>query len=95
MVILSLAGSNKLTKKHVNKIRNDIDTSWKNLGKRLNLPAKTIRTIDVYGGDTCNKVSEMLDKWMKKEGDNATISCLADALKKIGKDSLAQKLLHM
>ena len=95
MVILSLAGSTKLTKKHVLKIRNDIDTSWKNLGKRLNLPKQTIRTIDVYGGETCKKVSEMLDEWMVKEGDNATISCLADALKKIGKESIAQKLLHM
>ena len=77
------------------KICGEVGTCWQDLGKTLKLPLGTLRRVDFNYKLSREKAREMLYMWMAKEGDNATVGKLADALRNIGRERIAEKLLSM
>ena len=77
------------------KICDEVGTCWQDLGKTLKLLPGTLRKVDFDYKLSREKAREMLYMWIAKEGDNATVGKLTDALRNIGRERIAEKLLGM
>lgn len=73
----------------------DIGSSWQDLGEALELGKAKLRKIDSRNKLNREKALAVLEMWMNEEGSDATVGRLEDTLKKIGKGSIADKLLGM
>ena len=71
----------------------DVGSCWDDLGIKLNLSAAVVRNVDADFRCSREKAREILQRWMEKQGDAATVGRLEDALLALEKKSIAQKLL--
>ncbi|XP_058943705.2 uncharacterized protein [Pocillopora verrucosa] len=84
-----------VTELQLSDISDDVGTCWRELGPKLDIPAAKIQNLD---NDYCcsrDKANALLLLWKQKEGRNALVGCLADALVSIGKKCIAEKLLGL
>ena len=82
-----------VTEKQVADISGEIGTCWRQLGPRLKIAESKIHTIDEEYRGNWHKAYALLILWKQTEGKNATVGHLADVLEKIGRTSIAEKLL--
>lgn len=80
------------TKGQLLEVCNDLGSCWSDLGEKLGLKSKTLDNIDNDYTLDKDKAKKMLSVWMGWKGNSATGKCLIDALEKIGKRDIAQKL---
>lgn len=81
--------------KLVRDICDNVGTCWDDLGIKLNLSAAVVRNIDADFRRCREKAREILQRWMEKQGDAATVGRLEDALLAIGQKACAEKLLAL
>ena len=68
---------------------------WKPLGILLEIPEGTLATIDERKmGDPQQCLLEMLEWWLKRMDPPATWSAIAEAVRFLGEEQLAEDLLH-
>ena len=82
-----------VTEKQVAAISDEVRTCWRQLARRLKITESKIHNIDEENKDNWHKAYALLIVWKQKEGKNATVGHLADVLEKIGRISIAEKLL--
>lgn len=70
----------------------DVSTSWKMLSRRLVIPEAVIKNIDFENHRVVEKCITMFDEWKSRHGDNATVRVLREALEKIGRRDLSEKV---
>ena len=79
---------------HENKLPNDIGPNWKDLARELSYNQATIDAIENEKvNSNKERCIELLVKWLRREGRDATAGKLADALTKAGLKNLADDLL--
>lgn len=76
-------------------IKEDLGSCWKNLGIELGLEEAKLYNIGENYSNNPEKAFAVLQMWMDKEGNDATIGLLADTLQKIEKKRIGDKLLGM
>lgn len=77
------------------KISDDVGRCVRRLGIQLGLDGSIVSNIMKDEQYSSEKAMTMLQKWTHKEGRNATIGILADALEAIEEKIIADKLLGM
>ena len=77
------------------EICDDIGTCWYDLGYILGLTQTDLENINDDHSLSRDKATQVLYKWMRKEGRSATVGILADILIRIGNKRAAEKLLGM
>ena len=82
-----------VTEKQVAYVSDEVWTCWRQLAPRLKIAESKIHNIDEENEGNWYKAQALLIVWKQKEGKNATVDRLADVLEKIGKRSIAEKLL--
>ena len=82
------------TKDHFDIVASEIGKHWKKLAKELGLSRGTIEavSIDFYPEGHYEQAYQALRKWSQKEGKNAKLVDLVNALKEIGFEELCSKL---
>ena len=65
------------------------------MGPKLDISASKIYNINEECRGNWHKANALLILWKQQEGSNATVGHLADVLEKIGRRSIAEKLLGM
>ena len=85
--------SEVVTQKQIVDISDEVATCWCQLGPRLKIAESKIHNIDEESRSSRAKARALLIVWKQKEGKNATVGHLADVLEKIGRRSIAEKLL--
>ena len=63
------------------------------MGPKLDISASKIYNINEEYRGNWHKANALLILWKQQEGSNATVGHLADVLEKIGRRSIAEKLL--
>ncbi|XP_073939092.1 receptor-interacting serine/threonine-protein kinase 1 isoform X2 [Castor canadensis] len=86
-----------LTDKHLNPVRDNLGKKWKNCARKLGIPESQIDEIDHdYERDGLReKVYQMLQKWLMREGKGATVGKLAWALYQCSRIDLLNYLIHV
>lgn len=96
---MSLKQSHQLTERdvHENQLPGDIGDKWKDLARVLNYNEAAIEAIQKEQGSSTKEccIAFLVRGWMRREGSDATVEKLADALIKIELKSLAEKLMGM
>ena len=82
-----------VTEKQVADISDVVGTCWRQLARRLKIAESKIHNIDEENKGNWHKAHALLIVSKQKEGKNATVGHLADVLEKIGRLSVAEKLL--
>lgn len=82
-----------VTLKQTLPIKDDLGSCWKNLGIALGLEEAKLYNIGENYRHNPEKAFAVLQMWMDKEGNDATIGLLADTLQKIEKKRIGDKLL--
>ena len=82
-----------VTDSQIADISDEVGTCWRQLGPRLKIAGPKIHNIDEENGCNWSKANALLIVWKHKEGKNATVGRLANVLEKIGRRSIAEKLL--
>ena len=73
-----------------------VQSRWKELADALRVPETYIQQVDdMCGKDHASSMTEIIDYWMRSCGGRPTWRELADALKRIKEDSLAQQLMSI
>ncbi|XP_067019182.1 uncharacterized protein [Acropora muricata] len=70
----------------------DVSTSWKMLSRRLFIPEGVIKNIDSENHRVVDKCTVMFNEWKSRQCDNATVRVLREALEKIGRRDLSEKV---
>ena len=85
--------SNQIVKDtHLNDISEDLGRDWKMLGRKLEISGGILDNIDVENRRVKDKSFEMMSRWKKQRGNNATGQALANALVAIGRRDVAETL---
>ena len=74
-------------------ISDDVGTCWRVVGSNLLISASKIHNLDDEYKSNRDKANALLILWKEQEGSNATVGHLADVLEKIGRRSIAERLL--
>lgn len=75
-------------------LKDNLKQEWRDVGRHLGLSESDIVHINSdYPGNTKEKCYQMLKKWEEVSGSEATVSILADALKKSGRSDLTDLLI--
>ena len=82
-----------VTEKQVADVSAGVATCWHRLAPRLKIAESKIHNIDEENKGNWHKAHALLIVWKQKEGMNATVGHLADALEEIGRRRTAEKLL--
>ena len=93
---MSLDQSHQLTEDiiHESQLPEHVGDSWRDLARALGYNQPVIEAIEKEkGGCTKECCIAVLVRWMGREGRDATVGVLAEALNKIEKKSLADKLM--
>lgn len=80
---------------HLLPLKDDLGNCWRDLGIALNLSPVALGNIDADYRSSIHKANAMLGIWMEKEGRDATLGCLAVALREIEKNNILDKLIGM
>ena len=79
---------------HDSHLPDDIGLKWKDLARALGYKEATIEAIEREKGTFTKECCiQLLVQWICREGMDATVGKLADALKKIGLKNLADNLI--
>jgi len=79
---------------HDNQLPDDIGLKWKDLARALGYKEATIEAIEKERGTSARECCiQLLVQWICREGIDATVGKLADALKKTGLKNLADNLI--
>ncbi|XP_015753640.1 PREDICTED: serine/threonine-protein kinase PAK 6-like isoform X3 [Acropora digitifera] len=70
----------------------DVSTSWKMLSRRLFIPEGVIKSIDNENHRVVEKCIAMFNEWKSRCGNKATVGVLREALEKIGRRDLSEKV---
>ena len=84
--------------KQILDIKDDVGTCWYDLGIALGIETAVLRCIeqDSPEREACReRAHRVLEKWIEKNGSEATVGRLACALVQIGRKRIADKLLGM
>lgn len=82
-----------VTELQLAEISDDVGTCWRELGPKLDIAACKIQNLDEEYKLNRDKANALLLIWQQKEGSHALAGVLADALERIGRRSIAEKLL--
>ncbi|XP_065828232.1 uncharacterized protein [Oscarella lobularis] len=75
------AGKNKVTQEQCNKLATMISPIWKDVARKLSFPTQEIKGIkDEHLGNLDHQSIEMLDRWLIRNGAEATVFTLCKAL---------------
>ena len=74
-------------------ILDDLGSCWKDLGRVLGLTEPQIHNIGEERNCNKERATAVLQMWMDREANDATVGLLADSLEKINKKRIAEKLL--
>lgn len=88
-------GQTLVTPIQVTSICGDVGADWKYLAAQLKLSFADISNIDADSRDSREKAYKVIEMWLKREGIEATVGRLIDALEEIERKDAAQKLLSM
>ena len=88
-------GQTLVTPIQVTSICGDVGADWKYLAAQLKLSIADINNIDADSRDSREKAYKVIEKWFKREGIEATVGRLINALEEIERKDAAQKLLSM
>ena len=73
-----------------------VQSRWKELAEALRVAETYIQQVDeMYSKDHTSCMTEIIDYWMRSCGSRPTWRELADALRRIKADSLAQQLMSI
>ena len=70
----------------------DLSTKWKMLGLSLGIPQGAITNIDDEHSRVVDKGMAMFAEWKGRKGKGATVGVLIEALDKIGKQNLSERV---
>ncbi|XP_067044831.1 uncharacterized protein [Acropora muricata] len=73
-------------------LADDISKDWKKLGRRLSISKANLDSIDLENPSVFEKSIAMLNKWRENSGKKATVKVLTEALKKIGRKDILDKM---
>lgn len=76
----------------LHEIVEELSTSWKMLGRWLGVPEAALTNIDIEQRRVIDKGMAMFVEWKRRKGDAATVRVLRDALVKIGRRDLSEKV---
>lgn len=88
-------GNNILKDTCLNDISEDLGRDWKHLGRKLGISNGIINNIDEENRRVKEKSIELLLKWKRQSGNDATGEALANALIAIGRRDVAETLASM
>ena len=81
--------------KQILDIKDDVGTCWYDLGIALGIETAVLRCIEQDSPTCRGRAHRVLEKWIEKNGSEATVGRLACALVQIGRKRIADKLLGM
>ena len=84
-----------VTEIQIQSIYGEVVTDWRDLGIVLGVASVFMDIIEADYSASREKASQMLLKWKQKEGNGATVGILINALAKIERKDVAEKLLGM
>lgn len=70
-----------------------VGTCWRELGLKLDISALEVQKLDEGYRSNREKANTLLLMWKEREGRRAVAGRLVDALRSIGRESIADKLL--
>ena len=76
-------------------IDSEVGRDWRHLGKALGLESWLLNNIDTDFKESPEKAREVLQKWRQKKGKEATMGILINALDKIERRDVVDKLRGM
>ncbi|XP_022809064.1 uncharacterized protein LOC111346044 [Stylophora pistillata] len=76
-------------------IQEEAGNYWRDLGAVLEIPESEIRNIETDHQRARDRGFAVLQSWRDRKGCDATVGCLFDAFKDIGKKWSAEKLLEV
>ena len=80
---------------HVSKLPGSVGVKWKDLARALGFVEATIDAIEKEKGASNNECCiQLLVRWLRQKGKDATAGKLADALTRIELKNLADKLIR-
>lgn len=82
-----------VTELQIADISDDVGTCWRELGPKLKISGSRIHNLDDEYRSNRDKANALLIIWKQQEGRGAIVGRLADTLAKIGRKSIAEKLL--
>lgn len=82
-----------VTELQLSDISDDVGTCWRELGPKLKVAASKIRNLDEEYNHNRDKANSLLIIWKEQVGSGALAGHLADSLERIGRKSIAEKLL--
>lgn len=95
---MGLDPSRQLTEKDIHNYRlpQNVGEKWKDLARALNNREAEIKRIQKEQGSSINECCiEVIVCWMRREGRNATVEKIADALVKAELKNVADELMSM
>lgn len=96
---MSLDPSHQLTERdvHESQLPEDIGDKWRDLARVLDYNEAAIDAIQKEQGSSTKEccIAVLVRGWMRREGVDATVGKLAEALIKIELKSVAEKLIGM
>ena len=94
---MNLVPSRQLTERiiHESNLPEDIGDRWRDLARALNYNEAAIEAIQKEQGNSTKEccIALIVRGWMRREGRDATVGKLAEALMEIHLKSLADKLM--
>ena len=76
-------------------ICDEVGVDWRKLGSVLGIASSFMDNIEAHNRASRERARKLLRKWMTEEGKGATVGILIDALKKIERRDVIEKLLGM
>ena len=70
----------------------ELSTSWKMLGRRLGIPEAALTNIDFENRRVIEKGMAVFSEWKRRRVNEATLRVLREALEKIGRRDLSEKV---
>ena len=84
-----------VTEVQIWSICDEVGVSWRDLGTILGIASSFMDNIEAHNRASRERARKLLRKWMTEEGKGATVGILIDALKKIERRDVIEKLLGM
>ena len=82
-----------VTQRHISLICDEVGAAWRDLGAELRLGSPVVRNLNYDCNSNRDRAWGVIDKWIQRNPNEATVGNLEDALKKIGMGKAAQKLV--
>ena len=70
----------------------NLSTSWKMLGRHLDISNVALVNIDMEHDRVVEKAMAMFAEWKRRKGEGATVGVLRDALERIGRRDLSERV---